>query len=229
MSKTKTLVLSVGGSLIITKKGINLPFLREFRKFILKQVKQGYKFYLVVGGGLTARNYIQAALSTTKISNSACDLVGIKATRLNAELLKVTFGTQAYSEIITDPTLAIKTTKPIVLAGGFKPGWSTDYVAVLLALNNKIETVINLSNIDYVYDHDPRKFPKAKKLKDITWKDFRKIVGNKWQPGLNAPFDPIASRVAAKNKMKVVILNGQKIKNLEQCLLENKFQGTVIS
>ncbi len=225
----KTYVLSVGGSLIVTKEGVNIKFLKRLRAFILSQIKKGNKFYLVVGGGYTARVYIKAALATGHISHFDRDLVGIRATRLNAELLKVILGSSAYPEIITDPTEALKTKKSIILAGGYKPGWSTDYVAVLLAKNNKVDTVINLTNIDYAYDRDPRKFPQASRLEKVTWPEFRKIVGNKWQPGLNVPFDPVASREAARNRMKVVILNGEKLANLGACLEGGKFKGTTIN
>lgn len=226
---SKIFVLSVGGSLLVTKEGINLNFIKRFRTLILKQVRQGHKFYLVIGGGATARTYIQAALGTGPINHFDRDLVGIRATRLNAELLRVAFGPVAYPEIITDPHIRVRTTKSIVLAAGYKPGWSTDYVTVLLARAHKITTVINLSNIDYAYDRDPRRFPAAKKLKNISWPAFRKIVGNRWQPGLNVPFDPVASREAAKNKMKVIILNGEKLANLAACLAGEKFHGTVIN
>ena len=224
----KTYVLSVGGSLLVTKDGVNIAFLKRFRTFILSQIKKGHRFYLVVGGGYTARVYIKSALATGHISHFDRDLVGIRATRLNAELLKIILGSHAYPEIITDPTKPLRTKKDIVLAGGYKPGWSTDYVSVLLAENHRIDTVINLTNIDYAYDHDPRKFPRAKKLEKVSWPEFRKIVGNKWQPGLNVPFDPVASREAARHKMKVVILNGEKLANLGACLEGRKFKGTVI-
>ena len=226
---SKTFVLSVGGSLIVTSEGINLRFLKQFRAFILRYVKRGYKFYLVIGGGSTARTYIKAALAATSVNNYDRDLVGIRATRLSAELLKVVFGRDAYSEVITDPTKLVKTKKSIILAGGYRPGWSTDYVAILMAASQKIKTVVNLSNIDYVYDHDPRKFPDAKKLTTTSWSKFCKIVGSKWQPGLNVPFDPVASRAAASHKMKVVILNGEELKNLEKCLTGQRFVGTTIS
>ncbi len=225
---SKVLVLSVGGSLIVTKEGINLRFLKKFRQFILEQVKLGYKFYLVVGGGITARQYITAALATVAVNNHDRDLVGIRATRLNAELLKVIFGSQAYQTIVTNPHKLLKTNKAIILAGGFKPGWSTDYVAVLIAIQNKVQTVINLSNIDYVYDCDPRKFSTAKKLKSISWLDFRRLVGTKWQPGLNVPFDPIASTTAAHHQLEVIVLNGEKLENLRHCLYQEKFKGTII-
>ncbi len=226
---SKTFVLSVGGSLIVTKEGIELKFLKQFRSFILRQIQKGHKFYLVVGGGATARTYIQAALAVTAVGNAGRDWVGIRATRLNAQLLKVIFAESAYPLIITNPTKPIRTNKKIVFVAGYKPGWSTDHVAVLLAKHNHIKTVINLSNIDYAYDRDPREFPRAKKLEAVNWTEFRKIVGNRWQPGLNVPFDPIASREAAKHGLKVVILNGKKLANLERCLDDNHFQGTTIS
>ncbi|MFA5184848.1 MAG: UMP kinase [Patescibacteria group bacterium] len=226
---SKTFVLSVGGSLVVTKAGIDISFLKKFRNFILAQAKLGHKFYLVVGGGATARTYIQAALAVAPADNSSRDWVGIRATRLNAQLLKAIFGAVACPAIVTNPTKPIKTSKKIVLVAGYKPGWSTDHVAVLLAKHNKIGTVINLSNIDYAYDHDPRQFPRAKKLIRTDWPAFRKIVGNRWQPGLNVPFDPIASREAAKHRLKVIILNGKKLRNLAACLADRRFQGTTIS
>jgi len=226
---SKKFVLSVGGSLIVTKEGIDIKFLKEFRSFILKQVQAGNKFYLVVGGGATARTYIQAALAVRSVDNADRDWVGIRATRLNAQLLKVILGDIAYPTIITNPTKPIRSNKKIIIVAGYKPGWSTDHVAVLLAKHNHISQVINLSNIDYAYDKDPRKFSDAKKLETVTWPEFRKVVGNRWQPGLNVPFDPIASREAQKNKMEVVILNGKNLKNLGAYLAAGKFRGTRIN
>jgi len=225
----KTFVLSVGGSLLVTKAGVNLKFLRAFHSFIKGQVKLGNRFYLIIGGGTTARNYIKSALAAAQVKASDRDWVGIRATRLNAQLLQVVFGPIAYKDIITDPYKLIRTTAPVIFSGGYKPGCSTDHVAVLIAKHNKIDTVINLSNIDYAYDKDPRHHSDAKKLTDISWPTFRKIVGNRWHPGLNVPFDPVASREAAKNKIKVVILNGQKLKNLSNCLEGRSFKGTTIN
>ena len=55
------------------------------------------------------------------------------------------------------------------------------------------------------------------------------MVGNTWDPGMNVPFDPVASRMAHQSKMKVALLNGNNIKNLDALLSEKKFIGTVIS
>ena len=59
--------------------------------------------------------------------------------------------------------------------------------------NLNVKTIINMSNIDYVYDKDPKKNKDAKKIKNIFWRRYRKISGNKWEAGLNKPFDPIAA------------------------------------
>jgi len=229
LPKPKFFVLSVGGSLMVTSGGIDIRFIKAFRAFILGLVKKGYKFYLVVGGGMTARTYIKAASGIAPISPANRDWVGIGATYLNAQLLRASFGVAAHPEIIINPTKKIISKKAIVIAAGYKPGRSTDYAAVLLAKhNNNIKTVINLSNIDYAYDKDPRRFKNAKKLETVSWPAFRKIVGNRWEPGANAPFDSIASQAAAKAKMKVIILNGRNLENIKKCLQGEKFQGTII-
>lgn len=226
---SKTFILSVGGSLFSRADGVDIKFLKEFREFILKRVKAGDKFFLISGGGAICRQYNQAALSVIKVNTVSLDWLGIAATRFNAQLLKTIFGPLAYEEIIIDPTKKIKTNKKIIIAAGYKPGWSTDYCAVLMAEHNQAKTVINLSNIDYVYNKDPRKFMDAKKIERATWTEFQKIVGTKWLPGLNAPFDPVASLKAAKNKLEVIIINGRKIKNLDACLKGKNFVGTIIS
>jgi len=225
----KNFVISVGGSLIVTENGIDVSYLRKLRVFILEQVKKGNRFYLVAGGGTTARNYISSAERITKVADKTRDWLGISATSLNAQLLKTIFGTYAYNQIINNPTKRVITDDKIVLASGYKPGWSTDYCAVLLAKSHNIDLVINLSNIDYAYNKDPNKFSDAVKLENISWPDFQNIVGREWHPGLHAPFDPIASLEAAKNKTRVLILNGHNLKNLGDCLAGRKFRGTVIS
>lgn len=224
----KIFVLSVGGSLIVPPAGVDVKFLKKFRALMLSQIKKGYKFYLIAGGGGICRQYNKAATRIANIKKDDLDWLGISATRLNAQLLKTIFGPLAHPEIITNPTEQVKSDKKIIIASGYQPGWSTDYDAVLIARTHGVKTIINLSNIDYVYNKDPRKFPDAKKITRSSWPEFQKIVGTKWRPGLNAPFDPIASKVAAKNGLEVIIVNGRKIKNLAACLSGGKFKGTVI-
>ena len=101
-------------------------------------------------------------------------------------------------------------------------------MACRIAKRLGVETVINASNIDYVYDKDPRKFKEAVPVEYLKWKAFRDIVGYKWHPGTSAPFDVIASGFCQRNKLKVAIVNGADFKNISALVAEKKFQGTVL-
>ena len=225
--KSKTIIISLGGSIVAPDK-IDINFLKNFKKLILRQVKLGKKFVIIVGGGKVCRNYQNAAQKVCKLSTEQLDWIGIHATHLNASLVREIFGDKANKEIVIDLENLPKFKKPIIVGAGTKPGWSTDYDAVFLAKKYKAKIVANLSNIDYVYDKDPKKFKDAKSLKNIFWQDFLKIIGKEWKAGMNAPFDPIASRLAKKIGLKAVFLKGTNLKNFENFLKGEKFKGTII-
>jgi len=222
----KTIILSLGGSLIAPDR-IDIDFLKKFRKTIERYIKKNYKFVIVCGGGSIARKFQKAASKKNGITNRDLDWLGIYATMINANFVKQVFGEMAESKIIQNPTKKISSNKKIILASGWKPGWSTDYDAVLLAKNLKAKTVINMSNIDYVYDKDPKKHKNARKIRNICWKHYRNLIGKKWTAGLNAPFDPIAAKEAEKSGIKVIII-GKDLRNFENLLNDSKFNGTVI-
>lgn len=220
-------ILSVGGSLVCPKD-LDLHFLREFRDFILNWVRKGKRFVIVVGGGALAREY-QKAARQFKVSPQNLDWIGIFATWFNASLVKSLFEKLAYPKVITNPKKRIIPNKKIIVAGGWKPGWSTDFDAVILAKNFKAERVINLSNIDCVFDKDPKKFDDAKPILRISFRDFLKITGKRWIPGGNFPFDPMAAQLARKFGIKIIVLNGKNFKNLSRLFEGRSFLGTVIS
>jgi uridylate kinase len=228
--KKKTVVISLGGSMIVPNE-INWEFVKNFKKLIENEIKKGYKFIIITGGGKTARNYIEAASKVDKITNEDKDWIGIHATRMNAHFIRTIFRKNAHPRINTNPHDLedfYNFKESILVAAGWRPGFSTDFDAVVLAKYFNIKKVINFSNIDYVYNKDPRKFPNAKKIEKISWPDFRKIVGDKWDPGMNSPFDPIASKLAEEEKIEVAIMNGKDLKNLEAYLEDKKFKGTLI-
>lgn len=224
-----TYIISVGGSLIVPPQGIDSNFLKSLRLFIGDRVKKGDNLIIVAGGGSTARKYVQAANEIKKIPIAEQDWLGIHATRLNAHLLKTVLLDLAHKEIITNPEKEIKSKSQVLIASGYRPGYSTDYVAVLLAKKYQAKTIINLSNIEQVYDMDPKKYAQAKKIKEITWPDFRKIVGSKWSPGMNAPFDPIASALAEELQLDVVVMSGKSFENIQSYLNNSDYIGTLIS
>jgi uridylate kinase len=222
------IIISLGGSLIAPDSGIDLEFLAEFKELIEERVKNGERFIVVCGGGSVARRYQQAAKALAPESSADLDWLGVMATRLNALLMRLAFGKLAPLEVVTDPSKPPKRKVPVLVASGWKPGWSTDYCAAMLASKLGAKTVINLSNITYVYSADPKKDPKAQALENVSWPDFRKIVGSKWSPGLNMPFDPIASALGAKLGLTVKVVNGRSLKDAAAAISGKPFKGTII-
>lgn len=226
------IILSVGGSLVVPNGGIDTTFLQKLNSFIRDQLaKHSHRqFFLVVGGGATARHYRDAGREVLghELSRDDLDYLGIHATKLNAHLVRTIFRDLAHPYILKHYEIIRKVKEPIVVAAGWKPGWSTDYCAMLLCEDYDMRTVVNLSNIDQVFDQDPRKNKDAKPFDHITWSEFRKIVGDEWVPGMNAPFDPVAAKKAEELGAKVVVMNGGNLENLEKFLDGKEFTGTVI-
>ncbi|MBA3789258.1 UMP kinase [Patescibacteria group bacterium] len=228
-TKREHVVVSVGGSLIVPDE-IDTTFLNTFRSFILTEVEKGLSFFIITGGGKTARRYQDAANEVRgDLNREDLDWLGIHSTRLNAHLMRTLFQEHAQARIIKNPTRRVNSRAPIVIGAGWKPGWSTDYCAVLAAKHLGAKKLVNLSNIDYVYDKDPRKFPDAQKIEKIKWAEFRTIIPDHWDPGLSSPFDPVAAKEAEALGLEVALINGAKLDEFNNYLSAKPFIGTIIS
>ena len=225
-----TQVISLGGS-IVAPSDINTALLRDFfavvKSYLGKDPRR--RLIIVVGGGGPARVYQQAYRNiAADIDNDMQDWIGISATRLNAQLLAGVFQRYCGDPVVTDPTAEIAFSGRVLVAAGWKPGFSTDYDAVMLAERYEADTVINLSNIQKVYTDDPNTNPEARPIDSVSWEDFRSIVGNEWVPGGNLPFDPIAAKKAALLHLKVIVASGRNIETVASILGGRPFEGTVI-
>lgn len=230
-----TKILSVGGSIIAPDKP-DSAFLSEFVTMCKKWLdadKQN-RLILVAGGGAPARVYQNGLKEVCEKTGdafdaNAADWIGIMATRLNAQLLKACFGDYCKNDVVYNPTDDnLKFDGQVLVAAGWKPGFSTDTDAVYLGEKLDAKTIVNLSNIEKVYTDDPRKNPDAKPLDTISWADFRKMVGDEWTPGKNCPFDPIASKKASELSMKVICAGGKNIPNIQAILEDKEYFGTTI-
>ena len=228
----KKTVISVGGSLIYPEGGIDIEFLKNLNKFIRDQLAQDSErqFFLIVGGGTIARDYRDAgeAVIGHELTRDDLDWLGIHATKLNAHLVRTIFRDIAHPFVLKHYEIIRKAEERVVVAAGWKPGWSTDYCAVMVCEDYGIKEMLNLSNVEQVYDKDPREFPDAKPLKKIDWPEFRKMVGDEWIPGMNSPFDPIAAKLANESGIKVVVMNGKDFDNVGKYFKGEEFTGTVI-
>lgn len=225
-------IISVGGSLIVPPSGINIPFLKRLNTFIRTQLAKNpnRQFFLVIGGGSASRAYRDAGreVLSHELTDEDLDWLGIHATRMNAHLMRTIFQDLAYPSIIENYEFIRKTQDPIVIAAGWKPGWSTDFCAALLCEDYNVKTVINLSNVKQVYDKDPNEYPDAKPIDRMDWAEFRKLVGDDWTPGMHAPFDPVAAKKIQSLHARVVVLSGDDFDNVTNYFEGKPFLGTVI-
>jgi uridylate kinase len=232
-----TTVVSLGGS-IVAPEGPDPVFLSSFLAIVREHLAADpeRRLILVVGGGGPARLW-QKAYRDASVARDASgpaedheaqDWIGIMATRLNAQLVKALLGPLCPQDVTTDPTSLSIFMGRVLVAAGWKPGFSTDYDAVLLAERFGADRILNLSNIAKVYSADPRVDPSAKPIDAISWAAFQAIVGTEWSPGKNLPFDPVATRKAAELRLSVICAAGRDLENLRRMLEGESFTGTLI-
>jgi uridylate kinase len=225
----KQFVIDLGGS-AVCPDGIDVEFLKRFREFIKRKIGEGYKFIIVVGGGKICRDYQKAAGDVADVADKEEDWVGIFATRLNARLLQAIFYDAAHP-LLFDERFKMKEfgNYSVIIGSGWEPGWSTDYVAVQIAADFGIKTVINLGKPDYIYTADPGKDAGAKPIEKLSWGDYRKMAPVDRTPGMNFPLDPVAAKLAEKENIKIIVAGARDLKNIEAVLENRKFKGTVLS
>lgn len=227
MENEENIVISLGGSILIPENP-DSDFVISFKNIILNWVAKGKKFFIVVGGGKVCRIYQDALSKTINADKEVLDWMGIYSTHLNANFLRLSFEGNAYKEIITDPSFISDIKDPIIIGAGWKPGCSTDTDAVMIAKQINSNKIINLSSVPFVYDSDPKVNPNAKKFENISWNEYISLIGEDWIPGMNLPFDPIASRLAKESKIELVFIGGKNLESLDNYLSGSSFMGTII-
>ena len=222
-----TIVVALGGS-IMHPGEIDVLFLKKFRKFILKWLKRNKKFIIVAGGGSIARDYQKASSKVLRLEDEDKDWIGIHATRLNAHLLRTIFHKEA-DPVVLDARFKIKKLEhKITIASGWRPGWSTDYVALQLAVDFGVGEAIIAGSPPHVYTADPKKDKNAKEIKNLIWKEYRKLIPAKWKPGSHTPVDPVGARLAHRKNLASIIIKGTDLENFDELLAGKNFSGTII-
>jgi uridylate kinase len=223
----KTVVIALGGS-IVHPDGIDAAFLRQFKKFLAPFLRRGTRFVLVVGGGTLARRFQEAAHAVARVKDEDKDWLGIHATRLNAHLLRTVFRDVADPVVIDTRGRLKKLAYPVTIASGWRPGWSTDYVALQLAADLGVHEAVIAGSPSHVYNKDHAKFKDAKPFNALTWREYRRLIPRAWKPGLHAPVDPIGAALAARTGAKAIIVNGRALGNFAALLNGKEFHGTII-
>jgi len=216
------IVVSLGGSVIVPKE-LNVKFIKGFVKTI-KKFKRKHKLSIICGGGYTARMYTQKAKEFNLSVKEAHEL-GISATHLNAQFIAKILD----AKLSREHPLKIGKMKGIIVSGGYKPGWTTDTDAALIAKSMKADVLINITDVKGIYTKDPDRYKDAKLIPKMSWGEFEKMFGKKITgAGKHYVFDPIAGQICKNNKIKVFVI-GKDLKNFEKILENKSFIGTMIS
>ncbi|MCD6483063.1 MAG: UMP kinase [Candidatus Aenigmarchaeota archaeon] len=222
----KAVVISLGGSVLTTF----LEYPEKLNKFkrIIHEISRRYKIVLVVGGGSTARKYINVAKDFTE-NKSILDKIGIAATELNARFL-IALLEDVYPKPIktTDELLIALQNSNIVVCSGNEPGVSTDWDAALFADAIGAKLLINATRVDGIYDKNPTKNKDARIINRLTYSDFFELMKNQSsEPGNYPLFDLSAIKLLERSKIKLVVVNGLEPDNILKAAL-GKDVGSIV-
>lgn len=225
----KVVVIGLGGSIFYPDQ-LNVDFLKRFRNF-LRPFFKNHRFVIVAGGGQLARIFMAGAEKAAgRIGDAEKDWLGIYATRLNSRLWQAIFGKDADPEMIVDQPAGEKVLRyPVTVSSGWSPGWSTDYVAAVLADHFRAGAVIAAGKPAYIYPVRKNKTLDEKNpFAMMTWPEYQKLIPKKWQPGGHSPVDPVAARFCGDRGLATIVVRGDDFANLENLLKGREFKGTII-
>ncbi len=221
---SRRIVISLGGS-VMASPSPNTEYIKALSKILLGLRAEGFELCVVVGGGQMARDYIRFAREFGA-DEELCDQVGIAATRLNASLLLAALGDGAVG--VAEDLDFYKAGKILVM-GGLKPGQTTDAVAAALAAKRKADLLINATNVDGVYDKDPKTNKDAKKFDKLSFDELLRIVSKEHVAGHKTVLDPTAAGIIRDKKIKLLVLDGRIPENIEKAVRGEKVSGTLVS
>lgn len=182
-----------------------------------------------MGGGNVARNYIKAA-ADCGIDKQGQDMLGIEATRLNAMLFALILARNGLRSINVRNIFEVHPyfleQYQVIVTVGTIPGHTTDRVAVQCASKFYSDSVINVTEVGYIYDKDPKKHSDAKVIERVKGSELINKWGLEHRPGMNLPIEPRAVQEALEHKIKIYVI-GQFIEDLEKNYNEEWLQRNI--
>ena len=218
-AKYKRILLKLSGEGLMGEKsfGMSAQVINELAAQVKKVHQTGVDICMVVGGGNIFRGAKEASEG---IDRSVADQVGMLATVMNALYLqnameKIGLDVRVMSGLsvpqVCEPYMYRKALhhlekkRVIIFAGGTgNPYFTTDTGAALRAAEMKCDALLKATQVDGVYDSDPKKNPKAKRFKTIS---YAEVLNQKLQV-----MDLTAVTLAQESKIPIVVF-AQKGKN----------------
>ncbi len=203
---------------------------------IAKQVAEvkslGIEICLVIGGG----NIFRGIAGATKgMDRSNADYMGMLATIMNAiamqdALENIGVHTRILSAIEVKEVCEsyirrrairhLEKGRVVIFAGGTgNPYFTTDTAACLRAMEADCEVILKATNVDGVYDSDPRKNQQAKFFDKLTYLEVL-------NQGLKV-MDATAVSLCMDNGLPMIVFNLKKEGNIKKVIMGEKI-GTMV-
>ncbi|KAL1364725.1 hypothetical protein HN51_012870 [Arachis hypogaea] len=193
----------------------------------------GIEVAIVVGGGNIFRGSSWAGCSG--LDRSSADYIGMLATVMNAIFLQATMEsigiptrvqTAFRMSEVAEPYIRRRAVRHlekgrvvIFAAGTGNPFFTTDTAAALRCAEINAEVVLKATNVDGVYDDDPRHNPQARLLDTLTYQEVT-------SKDLSV-MDMTAITLCQENNIPVVVFNLNKPGNIEKAIKGERV-GTLI-
>jgi uridylate kinase len=223
----QTVVLSLGGSLV-NPGTPDSQYVASLAK-LLRSHK--CKFGIVVGGGKLARQWADAARKKGA-SEFEADEAAIEATKKNAQFVIDTIKKDCNRVVCNTFEQAREQSKKhrMVVMGGTIPGITTDSDAVLLAECLKAKRILNLSNIDGIYDDNPVRNHNAKKFSKMSYGQLIDLAGKNdlRKAGTHFVFDFLACKLIARSRIEAHFVHGRNLLDVRRAIDGKPHGGTVV-
>lgn len=221
------ITIDIGGSLLFKENNYDFNFISNLCN-ILKELKKENEICVVVGGGKLAKNAIRNVRKFFP-NDSYLDMLGIDFTRVNARIISLMLGDESIKTIpkSLEECILIQNSEKIMVCGGFQPGQTTDAVSAIIAEFFNHDILIVASDVDGIYNKDPKKYRDAKLIKKIERKNLGSIITS-MEAGISIPLDPVAVSIISRARYKVFFINGKKLGNIKNVIEGKNVNGTII-
>jgi uridylate kinase len=230
----KRVLLKLSGEALLGEKTFGID--RDFTDYLAQEIREVHELKLeigiVVGGGNIFRGVSDNAVGMDRVS---ADHMGMLATVVNALALQDSLEragvfTRVLSAIemreVAEPFIRRRAIRhmekgrvAIFAAGTGNPYFSTDTAAALRAMEVKAEIILKATKVDGIYDADPMKYPKAKKINSITYLEVL-------QQGLRV-MDSTAISLCMDNHLPIIVYDLKRKGNLRRIVQGEKI-GTLV-
>ena len=231
----KRVLLKISGEALLGEKsfGIDYQVLDRICQEILEIKKLDLELIIVVGAGNIWRG---GEDKNAIIDRVPSDFIGMMGTIMNAVAIQSSLESKGLDSRIASaldvPAVAepyirrrvlqhLEKNRVVVCAAGTgNPFFTTDSAAALRALELDCDIVLKATNIDGVYDADPRTNPQAKKYDEVT---FDEVLERRLKV-----MDSTAIAQCRDNNMPIIIFELMKAGNIKKIICGEKIGTKVV-